>query len=153
GGSMDGHVKLVEELFSAARSEFKHLEYYYFHNCIYEEVWRDNQRRHADRTPTWDVLHTYGSDYKVIFVGDAAMSPYEIALPGGSVEHWNDEAGAIWLERITQIYKSAVWLNPTPQAYWDYTHSIGMIANALAGRMYCLTPDGVEAAIKELSRG
>ncbi|MBC8049220.1 MAG: VWA domain-containing protein [Chitinophagales bacterium] len=153
GGSMDGHVKLVEELFSAARSEFKHLEYYYFHNCIYEEVWRDNQRRHADRTPTWDVLHTYGSDYKVIFVGDAAMSPYEIALPGGSVEHWNEEAGAIWLERITQIYKSAVWLNPTPQAYWDYTHSIGMIANALAGRMYSLTPDGVEAAIKELSRG
>ncbi len=153
GGSMDGHVKLVEELFSAARSEFKHLEYYYFHNCIYEEVWRDNQRRHVDRTPTWDVLHTYGSDYKVIFVGDASMSPYEIALPGGSVEHWNEEAGAVWLERVTQIYKSAVWLNPTPEAYWGYTASIRMIADAMAGRMYPLTPDGVEAAIRELSRG
>ncbi len=153
GGSMDGHVKLVEELFSAARSEFKHLEYFYFHNCIYEEVWRDNQRRHADRTPTWEVLHTYGSDYKVIFVGDAAMSPYEIALPGGSVEHWNEESGAVWLERVTQIYKSAVWLNPAQQGYWGYTQSVRMIADAMAGRMYPLTPDGVESAIKELSRG
>jgi hypothetical protein len=153
GGSMDWHVHLVETLFTAARAEFKHLEYFYFHNCLYEHVWRDNERRHAERTPVWDVLHTYAADYKVIFVGDAAMSPYEIIMPGGSVEHWNEEPGAAWLKRITDTYKSAVWLNPAAESSWGYTQSTQMIADLMEGRMYPLTPDGVEAAIRELSRG
>ena len=127
GGSMDDHIKEVEELFSAARSEFKHLEYYYFHNCLYESVWKDNARRYTDKTDTWQVLNTYPADYKVIFVGDASMSPYEITVPGGSVEHMNEEPGALWLNRVTDIYKHAVWLNPLDQRHWDWTPSIGIV--------------------------
>jgi uncharacterized protein with von Willebrand factor type A (vWA) domain len=152
GGSMDWHVKICEELFSAARSEFKHMEYFYFHNCLYEHVWRDNVRRHIDRMPTWDVLHTYPADYKVIFVGDAAMSPYEIAIPGGSVEHWNDEAGAVWLRRVIDIYKSAVWLNPVPAHLWSYTASVGTVQQLIEGRMFPLTLEGIDAAMRELMR-
>jgi len=152
GGSMDWHVKISEELFSAVRSEFKHMEYYYFHNCLYEGVWRNNARRHSERIPTWDVLHTYPADYKVIFVGDASMSPYEIAQPGGSVEHWNEEAGAAWLERVTQIYKSAVWLNPVDERHWPYTPSINMVSQLMNERMYPLTLDGLDRAVKELMR-
>jgi uncharacterized protein len=152
GGSMDWHVKISEELFSAARSEFKHMEYFYFHNCLYESIWRDNIRRHVDRIPTWDVLHTYPADYKVIFVGDASMSPYEIAQPGGSVEHWNQEAGAVWLQRVTGIYKSAVWLNPVPEHLWDYTASIGYIRQIMEGRMFQLTLEGIDSAMRELMR-
>ncbi len=121
GGSMDWHIKATEELFSAARSEFKHMEHFYFHNCLYERVWKENRRRWNDTTPTWDVLHTYPHDYKAIFVGDAAMSPYEIVAPGGSVEHFNEEAGQVWMERVARTYPACVWLNPTPEAEWDYT--------------------------------
>ncbi len=152
GGSMDWHIKISEEMFSAARSEFKHMEYFYFHNCLYESVWRDNSRRHVDRMPTWDVLHTYPADYKVIFVGDASMSPYEITIPGGSVEHWNDEAGGAWLQRVLGVYKSAVWLNPVPQHLWDYTSSIGMVNRLVEGRMFPLTLEGIDAAMRELMR-
>ncbi|MDN2568493.1 VWA domain-containing protein [Aquibium sp. A9E412] len=152
GGSMDDHVKVVEELFSAARAEFRQLEYFYFHNCLYEGVWKDNRRRHSEVVPTWDVLHKYGPDYKVIFVGDAAMSPYEIAYAGGAVEHWNEEPGALWLQRVTAQWPHAVWLNPTPRRHWDYTHSIGMIRELFAERMYPLTLAGLEAATRELSR-
>ncbi len=152
GGSMDDHVLAVEELFSAARAEFKHLEYFYFHNCLYETVWKDNARRHVDRTETWRLLHTYPADYKVIFVGDASMSPYEITIPGGSVEHMNPEAGALWLKRVTDIYKHVVWLNPVPQEYWDWTPSIRLVERAMAGRMYPLTLDGLDAAMRELMR-
>ena len=152
GGSMDDHVKEVEELFSAARSEFKHLEYFYFHNCLYEGVWKDNARRYSDKTGTWQVLHTYPADYKVILVGDAAMSPYEITVAGGSVEHMNPEAGAVWLKRVTDIYRHAVWLNPVPRQHWDWTPSIGLIGRLLGGRMYPLTLDGLDAATKELMR-
>jgi hypothetical protein len=152
GGSMDWHIKISEEMFSAARSEFKHMEYFYFHNCLYESVWRDNSRRHVDRMPTWDVLHTYPADYKVIFVGDASMSPYEITIPGGSVEHWNDEAGGAWLQRVLGVYKSAVWLNPVPEHLWDYTSSIGMVNRLVEGRMFPLTLEGIDAAMRELMR-
>ena len=152
GGSMDWHIKISEELFSAASSEFKHMEYFYFHNCLYESVWRDNARRHVDRIPTWDVLHTYPADYKVIFVGDASMSPYEIALAGGSVEHWNDEPGAAWVQRVTDVYKSAVWLNPVPQHLWSYTASIGAMQRLLEGRMFPLTLEGIDEAMRELMR-
>lgn len=152
GGSMDDHVRTCEELFSAVRSEFKHLEYYYFHNCVYEYVWRDNTRRHADRILTWDVLHTYGSDYKLIFVGDASMSPYEIAYPGGAVEHWNDEAGEVWLRRMLQVWPHAVWLNPSDQRFWPYTHSIQMIQQIMEGRMYPLTLGGLDEAMQVLNR-
>ena len=152
GGSMDWHVKLVEELFSAAKTEFKHMEHFYFHNCLYENVWKQNRRRHTDRSSTFDVLHTYPHDYKVIFVGDASMSPYEIAMPGGSVEHMNEEPGQAWLERFTRNYPQAIWLNPIPQAQWGYTHSIGMIASLFAGRMFPLTLEGLEAAMRELVR-
>jgi uncharacterized protein len=152
GGSMDWHVKCAEELFSAARSEFKHLEYYYFHNCLYEEVWRHNARRASERTPTWDVLHTYPADYKVVFIGDASMSPYEITHAGGSVEHMNDEAGATWLGRVTSEYKHCVWLNPIPEQHWNWTHSIGMVRNLMGGRMYPLTLQGLDSAIGELMR-
>ncbi|NJM33895.1 MAG: VWA domain-containing protein [Rhodomicrobium sp.] len=152
GGSMDWHIKVSEELFSAARTEFKHMEYFYFHNCLYESVWRNNARRHSERMPTWDVLHTYPSDYKVIFVGDASMSPYEIAMPGGSVEHWNEEPGTAWFERLTQIYKSAVWLNPVPEHLWQYTPSIEMIGQLMSGRMFPLTLEGIDGAMKELMR-
>lgn len=152
GGSMDDHIREVEELFSAARTEFKHLEYYYFHNCLYEGVWKDNARRWTDKTPTWQVLNTYAADYKVIFVGDASMSPYEITVPGGSVEHMNEEPGALWLRRVTDIYKHAVWLNPVPESYWDWTPSIGLIRRLFSDRMYPLTLEGLDAATRELMR-
>lgn len=152
GGSMDDHIKDVEELFSAARSEFKHLEYYYFHNCLYEGVWKDNARRHSNKTDTWQVLNTYPADYKVIFVGDASMSPYEITIAGGSVEYMNPEPGALWLQRVTGIYKHAVWLNPVPEQHWQWTPSIGLIAKLFNGRMFPLTLDGLDAAMRTLMR-
>jgi uncharacterized protein with von Willebrand factor type A (vWA) domain len=152
GGSMDDHVKEVEELFSAARTEFKHLEYYYFHNCLYETVWKDNARRWTDKTDTWQVLHTYPADYKVIFIGDASMSPYEITVAGGSVEHMNEESGAVWLKRVADIYKHAVWLNPVDERHWDWTPSIGIVRNLLGGRMFPLTLDGLDAAMRALIR-
>ena len=152
GGSMDWHVKIAHELFSAARSEFKHLEHYYFHNCLYEFVWKDNQRRWTERTPTFDVLHKYGSDYKVIFVGDASMSPYEITHAGGAVEHMNPEAGAAWLQRVTAIYEHCVWLNPLPQEQWSWTPSIGIVQRLMSNRMYPLTLSGLDGAMRELMR-
>ena len=152
GGSMDAHVAQVEELFSAARTEFKHMEYFYFHNCLYESVWKNNRRRYNERTATWDVLHKYPSDYKVIFVGDAAMSPYEIAVPGGSVEHVNPEAGAVWLQRVLRTYPNVVWLNPEQRRYWDYSESTAMIRKLFENRMYPLTLEGIEEAIRELAR-
>jgi uncharacterized protein with von Willebrand factor type A (vWA) domain len=152
GGSMDAHIRVCEELFSAARSEFKHMEFFYYHNCLYEAVWKDNRRRHNEITATWDVLHKFPHDYKVIFVGDATMSPYELTYPGGSVEHWNEEAGAVWLERVTQIYAHLVWLNPTPQKHWEYTPSIGLIRQLLSDRMYPLTLAGLDSAMRELGR-
>jgi len=150
GGSMDWHVELVEELFSAAKAEFKHMHFYYFHNCLYEHVWKNNARRHAERLVTQDVLNTFPRDTKVIFVGDASMSPYEILQPGGSVEHMNMEAGSVWLERVARAFPHLVWLNPVPRNYWDYTHSIGLVQRLLAGRMYPLTLSGLDEAIKEL---
>ncbi|MCP5433828.1 MAG: VWA domain-containing protein [Alphaproteobacteria bacterium] len=152
GGSMDAYVRLCEELFSAARTEFKHMEYYYFHNCLYEFVWQDNRRRHAERIPTWQVLHTYPSDYKVIFVGDATMSPYELTYPGGSVEHWNEEPGALWLQRVFDIYESAVWLNPVPDKHWEYTPSTALIQQLIGNRMFPLTLGGLDGAMRELNR-
>ncbi|MEQ1952289.1 VWA domain-containing protein [Mesorhizobium sp. CN2-181] len=152
GGSMDDHIKIVEELFSAARAEFRQLEYFYFHNCLYEGVWKDNRRRHAEVIPTLDVLHKYGRDYKVVFVGDASMSPYEVTMAGGSVEHWNPEAGAVWLARVLAQWPNAVWLNPVPRQHWAYTHSIGLIRETFSDRMYPLTLAGLEAATRELSR-
>ena len=152
GGSMDAHIKLCEELFSAARSEFKHMDFYYFHNCLYENVWKDNRRRHAEKIATLDVLHKYPHDYKIVFVGDATMSPYEITMPGGSVEHWNEEAGALWLDRVAQIYPHIVWLNPTAQKHWDYTPSIALVSQLLGGRMFPLTLAGLDGAMKELNR-
>ena len=152
GGSMDGYVKLCEELFSAARTEFKNLEFFYFHNCLYEAVWKDNHRRNTEKLPTWDVLHKYGHDYKVIFVGDAVMSPYEVTQPGGSVEHWNEEAGAAWMTRVTDIYESCVWLNPTPERYWEHTASTAMLKRLMGDRMYPLTLQGLERAMRELVR-
>jgi uncharacterized protein with von Willebrand factor type A (vWA) domain len=152
GGSMDWHVQMAEELFSAARSEFKHLEYYYFHNCLYESVWRDNARRWSETTPTWQVLNTYPSDYKVIFIGDASMSPYEITHVGGAVEHMNEEAGAVWLQRVTTIYPHAVWLNPVPENQWGYTHSIQLVRRLMEGRMFPMTLAGLDDAIRELMR-
>jgi uncharacterized protein with von Willebrand factor type A (vWA) domain len=152
GGSMDDHIKEVEELFSAARSEFKHLEYYYFHNCLYESVWKDNTRRYTDKTDTLQLLNTYTSDYKVIFVGDASMSPYEISVPGGSVEHMNDEPGAIWLSRVVDLYKHTVWLNPLDQRHWNWTPSVGMVRDLVGNRMFPLTLDGLDSAVRELMR-
>ena len=152
GGSMDSHIKICEELFSAARTEFKNMEFFYFHNCLYEGVWKDNRRRHTEKMNTWDILHKYPHDYKVIFVGDATMSPYEVTYPGGSVEHWNEEAGAVWMDRVAQIYDSVVWLNPTAERHWDYTPSIGLMKQLVGDRMYPLTIDGLEKAMKELSR-
>ena len=152
GGSMDDHIAACEELFSAARSEFKHLEHFYFHNCVYEGVWKDNRRRHGERMPTWDVIHTYGADYKLIFVGDATMSPYEIARPGGSVEHWNEEAGAVWLVRLLTTWPHAAWLNPLPEAHWNYTPSIQMIEQLVGKRMFPLTIEGLERAMRSLSK-
>ena len=150
GGSMDDHVQICEELFSAARAEFKHLEYFYFHNCPYEGVWKDNRRRHHQRTPTFEVMHTYPHDYKLIFVGDATMSPYEITYAGGSVEHMNPEPGAVWLDRLLKTYPLAVWLNPQPQTMWDYTPSIKVIDQIMGGRMFPLTLAGLDAAMRAL---
>ena len=152
GGSMDSHIKVCEELFSAARSEFKNMEFYYFHNCLYESVWKDNRRRHTEKLNTWDILHKYSSDYKVIFVGDATMSPYEITYPGGSVEHWNEEAGAIWMDRVAQIYEHVVWLNPTAERHWDYTPSIEVMKQLVGDRMFPLTIEGLDKAMRELAR-
>ncbi|MCC0016849.1 MAG: VWA domain-containing protein [Rhodobiaceae bacterium] len=152
GGSMDWHIEETEQLFSAARAEFKTLEYFYFHNCLYEGVWKENRRRWQEKIDTWQVLHTYGSDYKVIFVGDASMSPYEIAIPGGSVEHMNPEAGQVWLQRVLDIYAHAVWLNPVAEDSWRYTQSIQMIRQLFGGRMYPLTLEGLDRAIAELKR-
>jgi uncharacterized protein with von Willebrand factor type A (vWA) domain len=152
GGSMDPHVKVVEELFSAARTEFKHLEYYYFHNCLYEGVWRDNRRRWDAQTPTWEVLRTYGPDYKCIFVGDASMSPYEIAYPGGANEHWNAEAGQVWLQRAREQWPHHVWINPVPEKYWSYTQSIKMIREIFEDRMVPMTLAGIERAMREMAR-
>ena len=152
GGSMEGHVKLCEELFSAANSEFKNLEFFYFHNCIYEGVWKDNARRHAERTPTWDVLHKFGHDYKLVIVGDAAMSPYEISHPGGSIEHMNEEAGAVWIGRLADAYPAAAWLNPTPEAQWGYSQSTLMLRGLMKARMFPLTLEGLDAAMRDLVR-
>lgn len=152
GGSMDPHIKVVEELFSAARTEFKHLEYYYFHNCLYEGVWRDNARRWDAQIPTHEVLRTYGPDYKCIFVGDAAMSPYEVAYPGGANEHWNKEAGQVWLQRARDQWSSNLWINPIPEQHWDYTHSISMIREIFENQMVPMTLAGLEKGMKELTR-
>lgn len=152
GGSMDPFVKLCEELFSAATSEFKNLEFFYFHNCPYEGVWKDNRRRFTERTPTWDILHKYGHDYKLIFVGDASMSAYEITHPGGSVEHFNEEAGAVWMQRLVDTYPAAVWLNVLPEAHWGYTQSVRIIRELMQDRMYPLTLAGLDGAMRELSR-
>jgi uncharacterized protein with von Willebrand factor type A (vWA) domain len=152
GGSMDWHIQATQELFSAARAEFKHMEHFYFHNCPYEKVWRENRRRWDDTTPTLDVLRTYPHDYKVIFVGDAAMSRYEISAPGGSVEHFNEEPGVAWMERITGAYKASIWLNPVAERDWDHTQSIRMMRALMGGRMYPLTLEGLERAMRELVR-
>lgn len=153
GGSMDSHIKLCEELFSAARTEFKHMEFFYFHNCLYESVWKDNRRRHDEKTLTWDVLHRFPHDYRIVFVGDATMSPYEITYPGGSVEHWNEEPGAMWLQRVASIYERLVWLNPTPRAHWDHTPSINLVRDVIGPeRMFPLTIQGLDGAMRELSR-
>lgn len=152
GGSMDPHIKVVEELFSAARAEFKHLEYYYFHNCLYEGIWRDNARRWNAQTPTQEVLRTYGADYKCIFVGDASMSPYEIAYPGGANEHWNAEAGQVWLNRARAQWPNHLWINPVPRDEWDYTQSIQMIREIFEDRMVPMTLEGLDQGMRTLIR-
>ncbi len=152
GGSMDPHVKICEELFSATRTEFKHMEYFYFHNFIYESVWRNNYRRHNERTPLLDVLHKYSHDYKVVFVGDASMSPYEIVQPGGSVEHWNEEPGELWMRRLQDVYDKLIWINPTPEDEWQYTQSIAITHKLVQGHMYPLTLKGLEEGMSYLSK-
>ena len=152
GGSMDDHIKLCQEMFSAAKTEFKHMEYFYFHNCLYDYVWKDNRRRHSERTPTVDILHKYGHDYKLIFVGDATMSPYEILQPGGSIEYANDEAGAVWLRRMLDTYPKAIWLNPEPEQLWPYRQSISVIREIMEARMYPITIEGLERAMRYLSK-
>jgi uncharacterized protein with von Willebrand factor type A (vWA) domain len=152
GGSMDGHIKTCAELFSAARAEFKHLEFFYFHNCPYEKMWKDAQRRHVESVPVIQVLHTYDSSYKLIFVGDASMSPYELMQPGGSVEHWNEEPGHVWLSRLLVTYPKAVWLNPVPERYWSGTGSIGMVRELMEDRMFPLTLEGLDKAMRRLTR-
>ncbi|WP_077531242.1 vWA domain-containing protein [Vreelandella utahensis] len=152
GGSMDPHVKVCEELFSACREEFKHLEYYYFHNFIYEGVWKDSSRRTTEITPTWDVINTYPSDFKVIFVGDATMAPYEVSHPGGSIEHWNEEAGSTWFQRLTDHFSKVVWLNPLPEDYWGQGGSMGMIQKLVGFQMYPMSLEGLESAMRYLSR-
>ncbi len=151
GGSMDPHIKVCEELFSAARTEFKHMEYFYFHNCLYEGVWKDNARRRTDVMSTFDLIHTYPADYKVIFVGDATMSPYEIVYPGGSVEHWNEESGEVWMRRVLNVYSRAIWFNPTEEKYWGYTQSIQYMKQLMEDRMFPLTLEGLDAAMRELN--
>ena len=151
GGSMDPYVQMVEELFSAARTEFKHLDHFYFHNCLYEGVWRENARRWNARTPTWDVLNKFGADYKCIFVGDASMSPYEVAIPGGANEHWNEESGEVWLKRAVAQWPDTLWINPVPEAHWPYTQSIDMVRQAIGpDRMVPLTLDGLTRGMKRL---
>ncbi len=152
GGSMDPHVRVCEELFSAARTEFKHLEFFYFHNFIYESVWKNNIRRHNERTALLDLMHKYSHDYKVIFVGDAAMSPYEIVSPGGSVEHWNEESGEVWMRRLRDTYEKVIWINPTPQSEWEYTQSTAITHKLLEGHMYPLTLKGLEEGMSYLSK-
>ncbi len=152
GGSMDDFVRTSQELFSAVRSEFKHLEHFYFHNCVYERVWRENRRRDHTSISTWDLMRTYGADYKLIFVGDATMSPYEVIQPGGSVEHWNEEAGRVWIERLTGHFRSTAWLNPAKQEYWPYTHSTVLLRELLQQRMFPLTLSGLDDMTRELSR-
>ena len=152
GGSMDDHIKLCEEMFSAAKTEFKHMEYFYFHNCLYDYVWKDNRRRHAERTPTVDIMHKYGHDYKLIFVGDATMSPYEILQPGGSIEYSNDESGAVWMRRMLDTYPKAIWLNPEPEQLWPYRQSISVIREIMEARMYPITIKGLERAMRYLSK-
>ncbi|MGN8160165.1 vWA domain-containing protein [Salinisphaera sp. RV14] len=152
GGSMDDHVAVCENLFSAVRAEFQHLEYFYFHNFPYEGLWRDNARRRSERFDTQDICRTFDTEYKAIFVGDATMSPYEIAYPGGSVEHWNDEPGEVWLRRLLEAFPRAVWLNPEPRRRWDHTSSVQMTRELMAGRMYELTPNGLDEAVAALSR-
>jgi len=152
GGSMDDHVRICEELFSAARGEFKHLEYFYFHNFLYERVWKDNRRRHSEVIPTLDVVHTFPKDYKVILVGDATMSPYEILYPGGSVEHYNAEAGEVWMRRLLAAYPHTIWLNPEPESRWEYTPSIQITQELMKNRMYPLTLEGLEEGIATLKR-
>ena len=150
GGSMDDYVHRCEELFSACKTEFKHLEYFYFHNFIYESVWRNNRLRHSEKFSTFDVLNKYGQDYKLIIVGDATMSPYEILQPGGSVEHWNDETGVVWLKRLTDLYRRAIWINPTQEAHWPWTQSIKMVRELMGDRMYPMTGKGLEEGMKAL---
>ncbi|WP_134499088.1 vWA domain-containing protein [Microvirga pakistanensis] len=152
GGSMDWHVQVAEELFSAARLEFKHFEHFYFHNCVYEHLWKENRRRFDEKIPTLDVIRTYPSDYRVVFVGDASMSPYEITHPGGSVEHWNEEAGGVWIRRILDHFPKAVWLNPVPQSHWTYTQSIALMRQLFSERMHPLTVEGIDHAMRELVR-
>ena len=152
GGSMDAHVKLCEELFSAAKTEFRNLEFFYFHNCLYEGVWKDNRRRQSEQTATWDLLHKYPGDWRAVFVGDATMSPYEVTVPGGSVEHWNEEAGAVWLKRARQQWEKSVWLNPVPERFWGYTPSVSLIREVMDQRMFPLTLDGLERAMRTLAR-
>src|SRR3989338_2294405 len=152
GGSMDPHIKVCEELFSAARVEFKHMENFYFHNFIYESVWKDNLRRHQDAIHTWDILHKYTPDYKVIFVGDASMAPYEIAQPGGSVEHWNQEAGAVWMQRITDHFDKVIWINPMPEYYWSMGGSLIMTQQLLDHKMFPMSVEGLEAGMRYLSK-
>jgi uncharacterized protein with von Willebrand factor type A (vWA) domain len=150
GGSMDPHVTLCEELFSATKTEFRHLEHFYFHNCVYDYVWRDNARRRFDRVATWDILHKYGPDWKVIFVGDAAMSPYEIVQPGGSVEYMNEEPGAVWLKRIATHFRRVIWWNPEPPRAWEYTRSTQLVLEAVGPKMFPLTLDGIARGIDAL---
>ncbi len=150
GGSMDDHVRVCEELFSAASSEFKNLEYFYFHNFLYEKLWKDNSRRHAEQIPLNEIINKYGPEYKLILVGDATMSPYEIAYPGGSIEHWNEEPGSVWLKRMLDHFKNAVWINPEEKQHWNFTPSIKLTHDLMEGRMFPLTLDGLSEAIKEL---
>ena len=152
GGSMDDHIRVCEELFSASRTEFKHLEYFYFHNCVYESVWKDNKRRHTEKTSTWDVINTFGSDCKAIFVGDAFMSPYEVTYPGGSVEHWNEESAAVWMQRMLNHWESAIWLNPRPEQRWEHTPSTQLLKELMTHRMYPLSVDGLDRGLKTLRR-
>ena len=152
GGSMDPYVRLCEELFSAIKTEFKHLEYYYFHNCIYESVWKDNRRRSQERFLVQDIINKYSNDYKVIIVGDATMAPYEITNPGGSIEHWNEEAGATWIKRLCNHFDNMAWLNPVPDDHWDYTSSVCIIRDLFENRMYPLTLKGIEDGMSELSK-
>ncbi|WP_322402784.1 hypothetical protein [Massilia luteola] len=152
GGTMDDHIERTEELFSAAKAEFKHMEFYYFHNCVYDHLWKNNRRRHAERFPTWDVLRTYPSDTRLIFVGDATMSPYEILAPGGSVEYANDEAGAEWLARFCHAFPKFAWLNPEPEHLWQYRQSIDVVRRIMGNRMFPVTMDGLERAMRLLSK-